>query len=282
MSQHFKDKNFQSQHANNCDLLIQLSQARISYAIIDKTTNAPQVLFDTSLLRRNGRIEMFDKLDELLNSKEELSYRFKKVKVSVQTPHFTFIPQTLFDPTLIADYAKLINPSSNAQENVQVRDIASLGIKNVIVLDHELKTSIEERLAGAVLFSQADSFIAGMSKMVTPGDTFLALNMQPETVEFVLFNAGKLVFYNLFDCETADDLNYFLLHVIKELNLDMQQTKVSLAGDIEANDASYLCIKKYFNNIQFLNTRQVLIQSTFADQLVSHHFFSLLSLNECQ
>lgn len=281
MSQHFKDKNFQPERANTCDLLIVLSSERISYAIIDRVQNQLQVLFDTSLLRRNGRIDMLGKLDELLDTRQELRYTFRKIKVSLQTSNYTFIPQALFDRSHVADYAKFITSDITARENAQVCELPTLGINNVIAFDNDFRNAIEQRFKGAHLFSQADPFISGISKSYTNPNTFIALNIQQETVEFAVFQANELVFYNLFDCLNADEFNYFLLHTIKELGLN-KQTEVVTAGILEKNDEYYKRIQKYFDSINFCNTHQLLTPSTITDQLVAHHSFSLISLNLCE
>ena len=274
MEQYLKDENFESQHAEKCDLFVELSPARISYAIVDDVSNQLQVLFSSRIA---SNILILDKLDTLFNTHTELQLPFRQIKIGLQTSQFTFIPDELFDPSLVKEYAKF------TQSGTHINDIKSAGIKNVVTIELERQEALQTRFHQAQFFSQADSFIAGMDSMIDGnGGTSFGLNVQSETIEVAVFDSDRLRFYNLFDCVNADEFNYFLLTIVKELNLDPAQTKILLAGAIEKNDAYYQRIQKYFQDIHFLNTRQLLVQSDLTDQLAPHLFFSLISLNLCE
>ena len=281
MAQHFIDKHFQPQHAGKCDLLIEINPARISYAIVDQVNGHLQVLFNTSLLRKNGRIAMLDQLNELVNTKQELKFHFRKTKVSLQTFKFTFIPKELFNQSLIQEYTKFVNPDSVESDSVQVCDMKSLGIKSLIVLDQAIKTYTAQQFNRPLFFSQAHPFIVGIDKIITTEGIFLALNIQSETIECTVYNSEKLLFYNLFDCFNADELNYFLLYILNNLQINIKNCHVLLAGDIEKDNPYYQRIQKYFQNIHFVNTRQLLSQTSLTDELIPHMFFSLLCLDLC-
>lgn len=280
MEQYLKDENFESQYAEKCDLLVELSPARISYAIVDHASNQLQVLFSSRIA---SNILILDKLDTLFNTHTELQLPFRQIKIGLQTSQFTFIPDELFDPSLVKEYAKFTQSGTHMDHRIQINDIKSVGIKNVVTIDLELQKVLQTRFHQGQLFSQADSFIAGMNQMIDGNEgTSFGLNVQSETIEVAVFDSDRLRFYNLFDCVNADEFNYFLLTILKELNLDPAQTKILLAGAIEKNDAYYQRIQKYFQDFHFLNTRQLLVRSDLTDQLVPHLFFSLISLNLCE
>ena len=151
------------------------------------------------------------------------------------------------------------------------------------VLEDNLQTGLMNHFDQALILNQASPFLTGVNHLVIENEkTSLAINIRSKIVEFALFHTGKLKFYNLFDCIHADELNYFILHLIKELDLNPTQTQVLLAGHIKRNDPHYERIKKYFSNIQFLSVWPLLAQSDLAEQLLPHEFFSLISLNLCE
>ncbi len=283
MEQYLKDENFQPQRAEEYDLLMEVSPSQISYAIVDDINNQLQVLFSSSLINNDSQVSILDRLDTLFNTQAELQLPFRKVKISLQTSQFTFIPNELFDQSLTKEYAKFIQPRTQIDHPVQINDIKSVSIKNVIGLDPELQKILQTHFHQPHFFSQADPFIAGMNQMIVESEcTSLGLNIQSASIEIAVFDSGELIFYNLFDCVHADEFNYFLLTTVKELNIDSAQTKILLAGTIEKNDAYYQRIQKYFHDIHFLNTRQLLVQSELTEQLVPHLFFSLISLDLCE
>ena len=163
MEQYLKDENFESQHAEKCDLFVELSPARISYAIVDDVSNQLQVLFSSRIA---SNILILDKLDTLFNTHTELQLPFRQIKIGLQTSHFTFIPDELFDPSLVKEYAKFTQSGTHMDHRIQINDIKSVGIKNIVTIDLELQKALQTRFHQAQFFSQADSFIAGMDSMI--------------------------------------------------------------------------------------------------------------------
>lgn len=284
MDQYLRDKHFQQQHAGQCDLLIELSLTHLSYAVIDQLHHRLQILYYSNYSSNNDhKTNILDQLNEHVETHQELKFPFRKTKVSIQSTLFTFIPTELFDHALVKDYAKFVHPTISKNQSILINDISSVGIKNLTVLEDNLQTGLMNHFDQALILNQASPFLTGVNHLVIENEkTSLAINIRSKIVEFALFHSGKLKFYNLFDCIHADELNYFILHLIKELDLNPTQTQVLLAGHIKRNDPHYERIKKYFSNIQFLSVWPLLAQSDLAEQLLPHEFFSLISLNLCE
>ncbi len=276
------DEHFESQHSGKCDLLIQINAAYISYAIIDKGQDQLRVLCQTALNGKDAQLSALENIDNLLQTEPHLKYHFRKIKISLETFKFTFIPSELYTDSSLADYAKFIQPVNEA--DILLTDIKAAQSKNIIAVPAELQHKLRSCFHEVHLFSQADSFIEGAKNIHNTSSlaSQLFLNINETTFEAVLLQDAKFVFYNIFDYQNADEFNYFLLTIMQQLAIDRHKTRVTLAGDIIESDEIYKRIEKYFKDITFADSKLLARQSGLFKTIPSHLFFSLMSLGLCE
>lgn len=275
------DSSFQSQHSGKCDLLIHISSTSIAFAIIDIVQDQLKVLFESPLSYDGDKASVLERLDNMLESDRRLKFHYRKIKISVDTFKFTFIPQEIYSENYFKDYVKFISP--NLISDVCVNDIKAGSIKNIFAIDAYLQYELGSRFKKPSIFSQATPFIEGIAK-ISNNETYeqLFINMQPERFEAGLLHRGKLSFYNLFDCRNPDEFNYFLLTIVEQFQLKKAQATVTLSGQINENDEFYNRVQKYFDYITFANSNELISQHGIFNNTPSHHYFSLISLNLCE
>jgi hypothetical protein len=110
----------------------------------------------------------------------------------------------------------------------------------------------------------------------------LVLQFNDESFEACLISDEKLVFNNLYAIKNADDFNYYLLMIREQLAIDTKNTSVILAGNIESADEQYKRIEKYFEDVRFADSTEIISFSTAFDQTSKHQHFSLLGLSLCE
>ncbi|MGB4775759.1 MAG: DUF3822 family protein [Daejeonella sp.] len=274
------DENFQSQHSGKCDLLIQINADSIFYAIVDKGQDQLRVLVQADFNDNTPKASVIDVIDKLLQTEAHLKYYFRKVKISVQTFKFTFIPAELYIADNIPDYAKFIKPAM--ETDVIVNDIKSFHIKNAFLIPTNLQNKLNSGFHKPQILSQANSFIEGARKIHSDTSNELFLNIQSKSFEAAILNDNKLLFYNIFEYQNADEFNYFLLTVLQNLNIDVNQTLITLSGEIKQSDEVYKRIEKYFANLIFADSKLLSNQSDLFSEIPSHSIFPLLSLNLCE
>lgn len=266
------DENFESQQSGKSDLLIHIGQESISYAIVDKGREQLKALVDYQAVLSD--------LNSIMQSDRHLKYFYRKIKIATNTFKFTFIPRDLYSVSEVGDYAKYISPKSSA--DVQVNDIRSFKIKNVMAIDADLQHTLSSRFQQPVIYSQANPFIEGACTVAIQPIFNLCINIQPETLEMALIKDGYLLFYNIFEINSPDEFNYFLLLLIKQFDLNADNSAVKIAGKIELNDSNYVRLEKYFSAIHFADPRGFVQCSEAFDNVNFHQYFSLLSLNLCE
>jgi len=68
-------------------------------------------------------------------------------------------------------------------------------------------------------------------------------------IDITVIEKKKLLLYNSFKFHTKEDLVYYLLFTMEQLNLDTEKTKLKLFGNIEEGDELYAICYQYVKNI---------------------------------
>jgi hypothetical protein len=265
------DDHFQSQHSGKCDLLLQLTSSRISYALFDKARDTIKAVFDAPITQEND-LRGFLTNDPLLNA------HFHKVKISLQTFKFTFVPSDVYDEGSLNHYNKFIQA---APSTLSVSHILTQEIENIAAFDAETKSTLDSKFQHYCSVSSANPLIEAAAKIYNDSKQ-LILNFTDNSFEALLLDEGKLIFYNIFTIQTAEDFNYFLLLVLQELQIDPKITVPVVCGQIDTTNENYHRLQKYFSIISFADIGLLINPSPVLEQIPSHRFFSLIGLNLCE
>ena len=270
---HRVNKDFQQAIAENSELLIKVSPKRLSYAVVD---NKKQIvaLYDEAL-----QMPVEETLEELLTDSDELNFNYQTVKISVETFNYTFIPEDLYSDENLGVYQSLFSKTHISRPFVSYSKKAF--IKTVFSAQENLLAPLLDLFPKAKIYTQAEPFIDGILSNYQ-GDKKLALQFNNSSFEALLLSNNGLLYYNIFEIETADDFNYYLLFLLQQLNLSETNLEIIVAGDIDKESLIYKRIEKYFSKISFAsNVRIAQLQDTFSD-VPAHQFFSLFSLHLCE
>jgi hypothetical protein len=273
----FRDEHFQPHQSPSCHLLIHLDTDSYSYAIIDQAQNQLKALVKNYFGEKTESFSTFDRLEILKAENENIGLDFGKVKISVETRAFTFVPDELYSDADLSKYSKFIGVEPDTA--LLTADISAFGIKNVTAVERELDSILTNAFPESLIVSQANSFLAGVAKLAKGGnESQLYLNTNIDTFEAAVIKNGSLDFYNIFEVSNADEFNYFLVNLINQLNID-RNLPVFLSGEIQAGDEQFQRVQKYFATLNFANN-DLLNQATGVRN--PHRLFSLASLDLCE
>ena len=267
------DPNFQTQHSGKCDLLIKISGARFSYAVVDQAQDQLKALGD---IATENTIES---LDGLLEIEHFFGFDFHRVKIATETSKFTFIPATMYSESNLPEYALFLkgHPSE-----LTVSDIRLPQIKNVAGFDAKIQESLSTKFSSYKMFGSANPLIEGTMKIYAGTAPRLVLNFGYNVFEAVVLQYNKLSFYNLFPIDNTDDFNYFLLLILKEFGLQPQDLSLIVSGNINEGDEILGRLQKYFSEIKYAEAKFLVQIPEMFQTVPSHRFFDLISLNLCE
>lgn len=270
---HLTDPGFQQQHSGKCDLLLKITPSRVSYAVIDQGQDQIKVLFDDEIVSGLSNLKQLFLNEPLFNS------HFHKVKISVETCKFTFIPASLYNEANLTDYAQFIE---GVISNLFVSDIRGPQVKNIFAVDEGIRNLLIEKFSGHKLTSSAAPLIDAVMKFYAESESLLFLHFNSGSFEAVILQGKKLQLYNVFQIETVDDFNYFLLLLLEKLAVKPQDIIPVISGNITVLDENYSRMQKYFQHIKFADSGLLINKSDILKQIPPHRFFSLIALNLCE
>ena len=272
---HLKDDRFDTARSREMQLLIRVAPKRISYAIVNEKENRLLVLYDSST-----SVNIEDTLYDLTTEYEYLRSTFSRIKVSVQTTNFTLIPLQYYTINDLAAYEQVIH--AHEETKTFITTVFQGGINCISALEMASIAPLIGAFSEVKLLSQAEPLIEGSFKIDGLNTHKLVLQFNEESFEAYLGTADKLLFYNLFTIENADDFNYFLLNILQQMEIEPSEISVTLCGYIDSGDANYRRVEKYFTDIQFADSTILTTFSPTFEQLPKHQYYSLLSLILCE
>jgi hypothetical protein len=278
---HLVDDEFQSQTAAKCDLLIHIGVETIQYTIIDKFREELKALVEYELPVISNQSDLIKAIEGLSECNKEFKYPFNKIKISIDTYQFTFIPDDLYQPDNDQEYAKFIHNTEHSV--ILCNPIPAAKIKNIIAIHSDLHLALNRIFHHPKIYGQASTFIQGILKNFKQNtEQSLYIDIHQKHIQFAYFKQSELSFYNLFDSINVIEFNYFILNIIESLKVDLDHTAIILSGQVLQNDEYYQRIEKYFKDIQFADSRLIIKHPELFDKVSSQTFFSLLTLDQCE
>jgi len=278
---HLFDDDFQSQNAAKCDLLIHLGFETFQYAIIDIVRDELKSLAEYQIPSSSSPQELIQAIEKLPEYNREFKFPFHKISLSVDTFKYTLIPESLFNEESLAHYTRFFQSAIPGE--IFQNSIKSERIKNIFSISKELYTDLNRIFNEPVIYSQSCTFIEGIKKTYKErASGSLFIDIHKKHIQLALFNDSGLVFYNIFDCQNADELNYFILNTVETLQLKSDETSLILSGEINSDDEYFKRLEKYFSEISFADSRLIVNHSEKFDEYSSHTYFSLICQEQCE
>ena len=234
-----KDSTFDSLQISNYHLSIELSEKSISYCIVDKNKYRCYLLFSQNYESQN--------LLKILNEDEFITREFLSKSIS-----FVNFPNTLIPKELYNEKDKknifLVNHSLTNEE--LVIDELKSKIINLYAIPNTIFQTVKNVIPEAILRSNSSILI----------NNFLSLNNLQETmflflkdsyINIVVTKGNKLIFQNKFEYQTKEDLLFYVLFSIQQLNFSNEEINTVIYGNISKEE--YNILYQYIRNIKFGN-----------------------------
>ena len=227
----------------------------------------------------NSSFDLTERISFLVNNYLLPQKKFEKVNISFLNNDFTIIPEA-FDVGL--DVKQLLKFSTGVEH---IKRSLQHNLKNVhfsYAVELELINYFEKtfpnasiRHAGAVntaLFFSQHSLV----------NQNLYLNIGDRQIELAAKNQNELLFYNVFNVENNEDILYYLLFTMEQLELNPLHVKLSLTAQKQTSDDLVKSIKKYIKQVDFcINEPSINLQGELSS-LPKHFYFTLLNQHLCE
>ena len=253
------------------ELSIQISLSGLSFCILNRTSTTIEFLATEFFDKKVNPFEALDHLKKALASNHELNQTFASVLVIYQNDLSSLVPKHLYNEEQSADYLKF-NSKILKSDFISHDEIAINESINVYVPYMNINNFIFDTF-GVFEYKHASTILIDtlLQKKDDINDDVLYLNMNPQHFELIAIKKNKLQLYNSFEFSTKEDVIYYLLFTIEQLQFSPETVKLSLMGRIEKDDEVYNIIYNYVRFVEFYEPNYKFDFAPELKSLPQHH-----------
>ena len=181
----------------------------------------------------------------------------KAVKLIYYDKSSTLVPSVLFDEKNSLNFLKY-------NTNIKINDLAANDsilnneITNVFIPYININNYIFDKFKTFDFFHYSSLLIQLLSLEIS--DNFsekIFLNINDGFIDILLFKHKKLEFYNSFEYNSNEDILYYILFCLNQLDLNPDKIHVSCTGNISLDSKVYELLYTYIRNIELLNFGEI-------------------------
>lgn len=194
-----------------------------------------------------------------------LRRNFDAVRVAFVSSFFNLAP----DEYCVSDKESLLTFSEAEFENNKILSSETdNGVCVIYGISQPLSEKLKELYPYVRFFHSGKVFLDAVTKTVEPT---VHLNLIHNNLEILVVRSSHILFYNLFETQTGEDILFYSLFVIEQLNLDSNKVEVKTYGELLFDTKVFQILKKYVRHIN---------QGLKDDVYLKN--FSLYNLSKCE
>lgn len=207
--------------------------------------------------------------------------RYKSISVGIITSKSTLVPLPLFDKEK-ANELLYFNHIPEANEVIKIDEIRSIEAKNIYTVPKILENILSNLKGETKIIHHSTVLIEEILKQNKNIDgKKIFINVNPAAFDMIATGDKKLIFYNSFRYQTAEDFIYYLLFACEQLKLNPETLELTLIGQIERNSGIYALLYKYIRNIRFGVRSDSFEYSYRLEEIPNHFYFTLFNQKLC-
>jgi len=282
------DDSFSVQDTRNYGLYIQFDESGFVYTILDTRKNKFLVL--QQMMKNEFQpqavpapaISFNDFLKSILNAVPWLKNPYKQIKIAYEGQKFTLIPGPLFDAGEVENYLRL--HFSLSKEETALSD-------HLIPLDNHLGFSIPVSTLNSIRAFFPSGSVNHITSVIAEGlwinyknrilSNRVFLHMREKRFDLMIFDGKQMTYLNTFNVSNEDDIAYYLIFVLEQLNLNPENIHAILLGAVERNSHLQELLTRYVKHIEFGRRNEAFRYPYVFNQIPPQAFYSLLNYPSC-
>lgn len=238
----YSDPAFNPAFTANFELFVILNENTFSYAVRHPGT------------QRLVRVSTGHPVAELFEPQSNIgvfSSSYQKVVIAVETNSFCLIPNAVFSPENLPDFASFMLIK---EADVILTDRMEDGENTVIfTFPEDIIRKIEVQFQTSEIEFAPKSWIKTVTEAELPRQS-LYLFLEENQLQVLFTDQKKIRFYNQFSCSTTDELVYYTALIVNQLKLKPEETTLVISGRVEAESEQILRLKEFFKDITLFTT----------------------------
>ncbi len=215
---------------------------------------------------------ILEKIQEVFENEKSLQEDFQTVTVIHQNNLNTLVPSEYFKESSLKNYLKY-SIRTITTDLIVYDNLDFIESKNVYIPYVNINNFLFQNF-GEFEYRHHSSLLLEKLFLTPVSEVSFFVHVNRSLFDIVVIKESKLLFYNIFDYETKEDFIYYILFTLEQLELNPEETMVTLLGDIDTTSDNYKFLYAYVRNINFLNSKNAIFNSQ--DTITKHSNFILL------
>ena len=236
--------------SNIKDLSIQISLSGLSFCILNRTSNSIEFTHYKAFKKQANPFETLEYLKQELTNLDALDQTFSNVLVIYQNGLSNLVPKALYEEEQAADYlkfnSKILNTDYISHDEISINDSINVYVPYVNINNYIFDTfgEFEYKHSSTIL-------IESLLKETAESKTAIYININEHHFELVAIKGNELLLYNSYEYSSKEDVIYYLLFAMEQLQLHPETTQLNLMGLIDKEDDIYSIIYTYVRHVEF-------------------------------
>ncbi|WP_242928998.1 DUF3822 family protein [Pontibacter vulgaris] len=286
LSHKILDEGFALSQAPQCNLYLSVSSRHIRIAVADVERNKFVVLEDYELITIFTPLQVAEQLRLIADENALLQeQRWLEVRVAISNPHFTLVPETLFDPDHQANYLQLhsdLNPQEDVIMHYRHTNLEAVNIFAVPGVVYRMVQSLFPERSVQFVHQTSSLIKSVMHQAGRRNGAGLYLFIERNYVTILVVNEAGLQFCNVFHYLSPEDFIYYIVFVMQEQKLNPEQETITIWGDITHDSSLFNILQKYIRHVRFGKKPVDIAYSYRFDDIFEHRYFEMYSLHLCE
>lgn len=235
----------------------------VSHVLYDGTTKSEEVLLPL--------------IEQCVLDLKLQHVKYESVSLAIHTEDFVLVPEQFAN----GEEQHLLDFANGVKLERQIlKQNTGTGQTVIYGINAQLVQGIE-RLFRNVKFSHSGaSAISFQPRQVVEG-LFMLVIVHESSIELVVKDGQKLLFYNLFETHSVQDVLYYTLYVAEQLNLQAAVHPFYIAANLSSEAEQLQLLKKYIQNLHLVNERFNEGTMPPFSALPEHYFYTLKRIHSC-
>jgi len=242
------DETLDINSTENYELSVQVSTDNISFCILDTLRNKFVLLRSYEPVDKSNY--ECNTIKEIINKDEFLIRRYKKVNVTAISPKFTLVPASLYDEFKTEEYFKF-NQVQSEEEIILTSKLRNPDTFVIFSFPAGITDILKTAFPGIILMHQLKpllNFISSSQRSFFNNNVHL--HLERDYLNMIIYDQNTLKFCNTFYYRTLSDVQYYILYVLKRLNIKQDET-INFSGNAIKQEDILHSFSDYLNAIKF-------------------------------
>ena len=211
-----------------------------------------------------------------------LKNQFKIVKIGFDGIKATLVPDGLFDPNERDHYLKF-NYSYHTDELIFCDHLMPLNAWQVFTIPESIGEAVREFFPKTKIIHVSSLLIESIwinykNRINSP---HIFLHVRDHLFDLMIFNGRQMTYFNTFPFHNPEDVTYYLIFVLEQLNFNPETIPLVLLGNVVMGDSLSELILRYVRHVESGRRNEAYRYSYMLNQLPPQTFFPLLNFFSC-